>query len=76
MKTVGFQLFWNAEVESGSLGRLLAELLSYWMAAGSLVDELAGGGWCWLAGWLATGTTGALVSGCPKPDIYQETQQP
>ena len=70
------------EGDFGSLDELLAELLADWMAAGWLADRLAGGGWCWLIGWLATGASGAeetrsgegyaAVLRCPEADIYQE----
>ena len=54
-----FNGFGGLEVNSGSLEELSTELLAHWMAAGWLADGLAGGGWCCLGGWLATGTPGS-----------------
>ena len=47
-----------------------------WQKAGWLADGLAGGGWCWLGGWLATGTPGAegklFVWGGPEPKFIKK----
>ena len=77
-----FNVFGRLEGHSGSLEELWIELLAHWMAAGWLADGLAGGGWGWLGGWLATGTPGAegttsgegdaLVWGGPEPPFIKK----
>ena len=64
------------------MGKLWTELLARWMAAGWLADGLAGGGWGWLGGWLATGTPvaedmrsgggDASVWGGPEPPFIKK----
>ena len=48
---------WRVILEAWRSSR--SGLLAHWMASGWLAGGLAGGGWGWLGGWLATGPPGA-----------------